>query len=150
MDFSWSLKPIFVLAKIHGIHFHINKNSNDVKSKIFRFATVLVGLATCLVNFVRVVKIIQYWLTVKMVENFSSKMHLLFFIGACSSEIGPSIFQIKVYFSLFYYVTFTRKWHEILEVFEIIQQEFELSNEFHRNIRKRCYIGMSLLALVSY
>ena len=151
MEFISNLKPAIILATLLGINLDTSKQKSvGLQQRIYRLAITLLGFTNIIINFVRVVETVQHWIKEEITtEDFPSKMHLLFLIGKCISEVGPSVLQMAVQLSLFIHVNFTKKWQKIWSDLKNIQEEFQLDECFYRRVRKRSYIGLLILFVVS-
>ena len=141
-NFNWSLKPIIFLAKFLGIQ--LDRGNNCRKSQIFLFSlAVIVFLVTSL-------HFIYFKIMMFHFESHVSteRKKVLTYLGIKISRILKDFFRLAIPISLFVCFSFTKTAKKIWATLEEIQRDLQLTEDFHRKVRKQCYIGIFALFLV--
>ena len=160
--FDWSLKPLVIFFKFFGfpLNFSNSRPTNQPKIRILKIAVPIVfGLclvtANLVVNGPRGIEIFRLKF-MEDVKNFDSPYVYFktnpFGIVKLVKIISEMIFFCYVPFihvTFIASILFDRNWKKLVGIFKEIQNEMKLSEEFYRNCRRKCYMALFLLALVS-
>ena len=154
--FQWSFQPLTFCLKFLGIPFNFSDKKTPRKALVFvPLLCCCIILANFIINSPRVFEPgCLNWM--KEIDNFESPFTYFkanpFGIIRLLKLISNMIFFCYVPFlhlTFVIMVLFGNDWGEnMMFILQKIQQYIKPSKEFHRKLRKRCFVAMLLLAVV--
>lgn len=152
-QFDWSLKPLTFCASIFGgIPLHFNEKKKNFTISI-TFACLII-LSNLLINGPRGININKFkwmndisdydnsWL---FFQQFPDAL-LQFVIDLTSIIFFVAIPLIHVIF--LFSIVLSNSWEELVSLLKEIQNEMELTADFHQKCRQRCIIALLFVLLV--
>lgn len=148
-DFEWSLKPIKILMTILGQE--MNFDSVEVikkKSFSFRYVTIwslgfIILLVDVVINSISIVTVLKKQL-------ITNKDGVPGFLSLLISHISHDLLVVCIPLTFMFIRLFTCRWKDVLSFLKIIQFDMNLSDEFHRKLRKDVFIAIFIFLIVSY
>jgi len=144
-SFEWSLNPITIWAALMG--FDLGLYPKGRLPTIRRFLILALGFVLFLSNLWVNVEALGYAYWVRLFKRNASDP--VIFIKVMSAFTADGILFTGLPLLFFAFSLFGSRWNQVRKQIFYIQKWAKLSEAFHRECRKECYIALFLLFVVS-
>ena len=155
--FSLSLKPLTICLNFFGIPFNFARNG--ASSKMVAILVSILGCCIIGANYVlngqRGLEIdqLEFMKEVKEFDSpflyFKEHMYGLIKLVKLISEMIFFCYVPFIHVTFMLTVLFDPNWKKLISLLEKIQREIKLDEEFHKKVRRHCFIALISLFLVS-
>ncbi len=146
-DFEWSLKPITIWMTILGQEMVFDSGKGKQKSFSFRSVAIwslgfIILSVNVVINSISIVTVLKKYLV-------TNKDGVPGFLSLFISHISHDLLVVCIPLTFTFIRLFTYRWKDVLSFIKVIQCDMNLSEEFHRRLRKDVFIAIFLFLFVS-
>lgn len=145
-SFEWSLKPLTIWAALMGFDLGLYPNKGRLPT-FHRFLILALGFVLFLSNLWVNVEVLGYAYWLRLFKRNTSDP--VIFIKVMSAFTADGILFTGLPLIFFAFSLFGSRWNQVRKQIFYIQKWTKLSEIFHRDCRKECYISLVLLFVVS-